>query len=665
MESGECRVRVFARVRPPGPNELFQSVDVDHKSCSVRVRGAAAEPDGTSPQRGGTLLAPCAAEGGSAEARHFTFDAVFDGGATQQDLFAKVGAPILQGCLNGLNGTIFAYGQTGSGKTYSLLHRGQRTEDAGLLPRVVAGLFAHIARDDEHVYDVQAAAVQLYNEQVDDLLRPEHELSGTCGHSASHGGSHLHPLSWEPCRTPERLLHAFERARSNLVYAETKMNKVSSRSHAIFQIRIEKRQKAVESPTGSDYQMMECVRAQLNVVDLAGSERVKKSGAEGAQLKEAMAINKSLLAFGNVVSALAAKRPHIPYRDSKLTKLLETSIGGNCRTALLVCAGPAAENAGETLGSLEFASRAMRVEVDAKVNTGTVVVSAKELMVESSRQLEELVGASLKAELDELRRTSEEALKRAEEQARGREKDLESANAVVSSLRAELQENTEKIRCFSNDVERWAEERQRFLLDIEHLRSALALAEEGRDEAVARSRALRAELDQALDEVQALKLRTVGVEQEAELAAASTRLAQQDLERFMAEASAREEQLARDCQDAEKRACKAEQDLETELESIMAEIEASAEIETQRQQAAENMISLERRNHASRLQAAVAEVEDWRAQALECMRRVEALESRIASTAQAGTTAIGEWHGLRVGCVSEPLAPMFEGCVGK
>lgn len=636
MDSGECRVRVFARVRPPGPSEILQCVDVDHKSCSIRVRCATYELDSTGYERGGASLSSCAVEGSTAEARHFTFDAVFDGSATQQDLFAKVGAPILQGCLNGLNGTIFAYGQTGSGKTYSLLHRGQRTEDAGLLPRLVAGLFAHIARDDQHVYDVQAAAVQLYNEQVDDLLRPEHELSSPCGHGAFHGNHHA--LSWEPCRTPERLLHAFERARSNLVYAETKMNKMSSRSHAIFQIRIEKRQKAVKSPSGNDYQMMDCVRAQLNVVDLAGSERVKKSGAEGAQLKEAMAINKSLLAFGNVVSALAAKRSHIPYRDSKLTKLLETSIGGNCRTALLVCAGPAVENAGETLGSLEFASRAMRVEVDAKVNTGTVAVSAKELMVESSRQLEELVGASLKAELDELRRTSEEALKRAEEQARGRERDLECANAVVSSLRAELQENREKVECLSRDVERWAEEKQQFLLDVEHLRAALALAEQGRVVAEACNRALQAELDTAMEEVKALKLQTAAVEQEAKLAAAR---AQQELKAVMEAASHREEQLALDRQAAQERARTAEEELEIELARLMDDIEASADLESRRQQETEDMFSRERRDHASRLQAALAEAEDWRAQALECMRRVDALESRLPSSKHDSTT---DWH---------------------
>merc|ERR1719181_2417554 len=122
-------------------------------------------------------------------------------------------------------------------------------------------------------------------------------------------------------------------------------------------------------------QKLSCMTARLSIVDLAGSERVKRSGVEGAQFREATAINKSLLAFGNVVSALAAKRTHVPFRDSKLTRILDGSIGGNCKTALLVCASPAVDSASETINSLEFASRAMRVEVNAKVNE-TVEVDA-------------------------------------------------------------------------------------------------------------------------------------------------------------------------------------------------------------------------------------------------------------------------------------------------
>merc|ERR1719189_2371453 len=135
------------------------------------------------------------------------------------------------------------------------------------------------------------------------------------------------------------------------------MNKASSRSHAVFQIRITRR-----TASGS------CTVSRLCVVDLAGSERVKKSGVEGRHFKEAMAINRSLLALGNVVNALAAKKSHVPFRNSKLTRVLDGSIGGNCRTAMLVCVSPDAAQTLETVSSLEFAARAMCVEVDPKVN---------------------------------------------------------------------------------------------------------------------------------------------------------------------------------------------------------------------------------------------------------------------------------------------------------
>merc|ERR1719188_1898699 len=147
------------------------------------------------------------------------------------------------------------------------------------------------------------------------------------------------------------------------------MNKASSRSHAVFQLRITRRPRAqAGAAQGGAPQQVECTRARLNVVDLAGSERIKKSGAAGAQFKEATNINKSLLALGNVVSSLAAKKKHVPFRDSKLTRILDGSLGGNCKTALLVCASPASQHANESVGAFEFASRAMRVEVDAKVN---------------------------------------------------------------------------------------------------------------------------------------------------------------------------------------------------------------------------------------------------------------------------------------------------------
>jgi len=352
-EFSNRRVRVFARVRPPVPSDgnlqPIEVVEVEEATNTVRICNRAGEEF-------------------VQELREFAFDGVFPSCTSQELIFKGVGQPFLRECLKGINGTIFAYGQTGSGKTHSLLHRGVRAGshdgDAGLLSRIVIGLFAQTTQDDEARYDVEVAALQIYNEQADDLLHPDHQVGGGQNLAVQDGG--LTPgLSWLRCGRAEQALHALDQACVNLFYAETNMNRASSRSHAVFQLRVTRRQL---KPNGSV-----TTRARLCVVDLAGSERVKKSGVKGKHFKEAMAINRSLFALGNVVNALAAKKSHVPFRNSKLTRILDGSIGGNCRTALLVCVSPDATQMLETIGSLEFAARAMCVEVDPKNNRSTSV----------------------------------------------------------------------------------------------------------------------------------------------------------------------------------------------------------------------------------------------------------------------------------------------------
>jgi len=342
MEEGgdDGKVQVFARIRPMGHVDCTPAVQTDARSQAVHVLLAS---DSTHP---------------AAEAHEFRFDGVFDSGNSQGDVFECVGAPVLQGLLRGLNGTILAYGQTGSGKTHSLLNPGCDQDDAGLLPRLVKDLFGSLAADRSSDYRVEAAAMQVYNEQLDDLLHQRHQSGEGMGIHVQNGGI-VSDLTWVDCPDAKALKRVFSRARANLIYAETRMNKTSSRSHAIFQIRLTRQ---IESKCKT------CTCARLSVVDLAGSERIKKSGVEGVHFREATAINKSLLALGNVVSALAARKRHVPFRDSNLTRILEGCLGGNCKTAMLVCASPAQEHVHETLCSLEFASRAMNIEVHARVN---------------------------------------------------------------------------------------------------------------------------------------------------------------------------------------------------------------------------------------------------------------------------------------------------------
>lgn len=368
--SGEGRVKVFCRIRPPLPREEASagcvSVDEERKSVEVSDEGS---------------LIDRVLGGGSAEAdierKRFEFDGVFGGVVSQKQVFQEVGLDACREVLKGFNGCIFAYGQTGAGKTHSLLASGgvNGAEEAGILPRVIATLFVQITKDVKHVYDVEAAAMQIYNEQIDDLLNPDHAQGSGQNLNVREGGV-VQSLTWEKCSRPDSLMELVQRARSKIVYAETKMNKASSRSHAVFQIRVTRRQRA---GAGDNAKKMKTTFGTLSIVDLAGSERVKRSGVVGKEFKEATNINGSLLALGNVVSALASKQKHVPFRDSKLTRILQSSIGGNCKTSMLVCASPAAESAQETVGALEFASRAMKVVQDASVNEGVIEVNAVQL----------------------------------------------------------------------------------------------------------------------------------------------------------------------------------------------------------------------------------------------------------------------------------------------
>ena len=283
-------------------------MNTDLHKCVVRMH------DGDAVER---VLAGGSAAPSKVMEKEFTFDGVFDPDSNQKEVYEEVGKPVLKDVLQGYNGSILAYGQTGAGKTHSLLNSGMGVngkpdpKQAGLLPRLVAALFVHIGADARHVYTVEASMLQIYNEQIDCLLGADREKAQ--GLQVT-GKSEIRGLSWVPCKTPNDLLQCFQRGRNNLVYAETKMNKASSRSHAVFQIKVAKRPRAMEKgKPGAGKVEMKATFGKLTVVDLAGSERIKKSGVTGAQLKEATNINSSLLAFGNVVQALAEKKKFIPY----------------------------------------------------------------------------------------------------------------------------------------------------------------------------------------------------------------------------------------------------------------------------------------------------------------------------------------------------------------
>lgn len=590
------RVRVFARVRPS--NQADQgapgtAVDLDDARRSLRVVATDALERAQREKDPFPEAPPEVATPVAVEAREFALDGVFAQDSSQDEVFQTLGRPVLSDCMAGINGTVLAYGQTGSGKTYSLLNSGPET---GFLPRLIADLFGLAQRDVSGVVEIEAAAVQIYNEQVDDLLHPDY-LEGKGWNLGVIEGGGVPGLTWLRCSRPDQLLAAFTFARTNLVYAETKLNKASSRSHAVFQVRIRRQDRAKAGPGGLINRQAEYTSARLNVVDLAGSERIKKSGAEGVQLREATMINKSLLALGNVVSALAAKKPHVPLRDSKLTRILDGSIGGNCRTVLLVCVSPALANAQETLTSLEFASRAMRVEVNARVNKCMVELDSD--ACRSSRPASARARPPREPEPDPLREMSERIAK------------LEASLAESAEGRAELEEAKSeaehRCRCWKERAESLEKQMQRLEEESKQLHQALGRSEKRMTEIRVSSNCKGEELE---------TIRKAAADAEARAARAEERaiMAVANLEAVRQEASA-------DAVAAAKRAQALEDDLRAAREELV-----------QRAAAEGAAAAREREAAAVALQAAAAKEEGLRGQSDQAQHRMVVLEAQLSAS---------------------------------
>ncbi len=294
--------------------------------------------------------------------KHFAFDAVFGPDSTQMDVYNRVARPIVENVLEGYNGTIFAYGQTGTGKTYTM--EGDRTapELKGIIPNSFAHIFGHIAKAEEnHKFLVRVSYLEIYNEDIRDLLGKDQTVKLEVKERPDIG-VYVKDLSTFVVNNADDMDKLMTIGNKNRSVGGTAMNAHSSRSHAIFTITVECSEK------GSDGQQHFRV-GKLHLVDLAGSERQSKTQAKGKRLKEATKINQSLSTLGNVISALVDKKTsHVPYRNSKLTRLLQDSLGGNSKTLMFANVGPADYNYDETLSTLRYANRAKNIQNHAKVN---------------------------------------------------------------------------------------------------------------------------------------------------------------------------------------------------------------------------------------------------------------------------------------------------------
>ncbi|XP_019194712.1 PREDICTED: kinesin-like protein KIN-14F [Ipomoea nil] len=332
-------IRVYCRVRPflPEQSDTQSSVDYIGENGDIMI---------VNPRKHGK------------DARKiFTFNKVFGTQVTQSQIYADT-QPLVRSVLDGYNVCIFAYGQTGSGKTYTMSGPDMTTEDSwGVNYRSLRDLF-HISqtRSDIIEYEVGVQMIEIYNEQVRDLL----VIDGTNRRLDVRNNSQLNGLnvpdaSLIPVRCTEDVLDLMKIGQKNRAIGATALNERSSRSHSILTVHV----RGKELVSGS------ILKGCLHLVDLAGSERVDKSEAVGERLKEAQHINRSLSALGDVISALAKKSSHIPYRNSKLTQVLQDSLGGQAKTLMFVHINPDLNALGETVSTLKFAERVASIDLGA------------------------------------------------------------------------------------------------------------------------------------------------------------------------------------------------------------------------------------------------------------------------------------------------------------
>ncbi|XP_074141972.1 kinesin-like protein KIFC3 isoform X5 [Sminthopsis crassicaudata] len=281
----------------------------------------------------------------------FELDKVFPPHATQQDVFQEVQA-LITSCIDGYNVCIFAYGQTGAGKTYTMEGT---VENPGINQRALQLLFSEVQeKSSDWEYTITVSVAEIYNEALRDLLgkEPQEKLEIKLCPDGS-GQLYVPGLTEFKVQSVEDINRVFEFGHTNRTTEYTNLNEHSSRSHALLIITVR----------GTDYSTGLRTTGKLNLVDLAGSERVGKSGAEGSRLREAQYINKSLSALGDVISALRSRQGHVPFRNSKLTYLLQDSLSGDSKTLMLVQVSPVEKNTSETLCSLKFAERVRSVEL--------------------------------------------------------------------------------------------------------------------------------------------------------------------------------------------------------------------------------------------------------------------------------------------------------------
>ncbi|XP_032901277.1 kinesin-1 heavy chain isoform X2 [Amblyraja radiata] len=330
----------------------------DPAECSIKVMCRFRPLNGSEVQRGDKCICKFHGEetvvvGG----KSYMYDHVFQSNSTQEQVYNACAKNIVKDVLDGYNGTIFAYGQTASGKTHTMEGTLHDSDCMGIIPRIAQDIFNYIYSMDENLeFHIKVSYFEIYLDKIRDLL--DVSKTNLSVHEDKNRVPYVKGCTERFVCSPEEVMDTIDEGKSNRHVAVTNMNEHSSRSHSIFQINVKQENTATEQK----------LSGKLYLVDLAGSEKVSKTGAEGAVLDEAKNINKSLSALGNVIASLADSSGYVPYRDSKMTRILQDSLGGNCRTTIVICCSPSIYNEAETKSTLMFGQRAKTIKNTVTVN---------------------------------------------------------------------------------------------------------------------------------------------------------------------------------------------------------------------------------------------------------------------------------------------------------